>query len=171
VWKAVTCAQCQQPYAYLLELQATGADDDVLDLLGLNPPGAAQRAEAKAENNLAQKKQNCLLPVPCPQCGFYQADMARQLKEDAWLNPLQVAGAVVALLSLLPLYLGMPFGWVLAAVGTLAGLGLLAYGYVVAYRFDPNAGDPEVRKAIGRKHAVWGHQLAAIQAGDEKGTV
>ncbi len=51
-----------------------------------------------------------------------------------------------------------------------AGFGLLACGYVVAYRFDPNAGDPEVRKAIGREHSVWGEQLAAIRASDEKGT-
>ena len=167
VWKPVTCAQCQQPYAYLLELQAIGAEHD---LLFLDHAGAAQRAKAQAEQNLAQKSQNCILPVPCPQCGFYQADMARQLKENAWLNPLQIAGAVLAVLSLLPLLLDVTFGWALAAVGAATGLGLLVYGYVVAYGFDPNAGDPEPRKAIGRKHAVWGEQLAAIDVGDEKGT-
>ena len=164
VWKPVTCARCQQEYAYLLELRATGADHD---LLFLDHAGANRRARAQAEQNLAQKSQNVVLPVPCPHCGFYQADMARQLKENAWLNPVQIAGGVLALLSVAPLFLGLPLGWVLAAVGAPAGFGLLAYGYVVAYRFDPNGGDPEVRKAIGRKHSVWGEKLAAIEASDE----
>jgi hypothetical protein len=33
---------------------------------------------------------------------------------------------------------------------------------VVAFRFDPNAGDPEPRKAIGCSHAVWHEQLAEL---------
>jgi len=43
-------------------------------------------------------------------------------------------------------------------------LTLLAYGYVLAFRFDPNAGDPEPRKALGQRHAVWGEQLAELVA-------
>ena len=32
IWKFVTCEQCRQPYAYLLELEATGEDVDLFDV-------------------------------------------------------------------------------------------------------------------------------------------
>jgi hypothetical protein len=159
VWKFVSCAHCQQRYAYLLELEATGEDHD---LLFLDAEGSAQRAQAQAEQHLLQKSRNCVLPVPCPNCGFYQEEMAQQLKEEAWTNPAQVAGAVIGLLSLLPLACNIAYNWVLTLVLAAAGLTLLAYGYVLAFRFDPNAGDPEPRKAIGQVHAVWGEQLAKL---------
>src|SRR5262249_39241275 len=146
VWKFVSCAQCQQGYAYLLELEAHGEDHDLLSLDG---EGSARRARAQAEHNLLQKSRNCVLPVPCPSCGSYQDEMARQLKEEAHVNRFQVAGVVIALLALVPLAFGLAY-WVPALVLAVAGLALLAYGYVVAFRFDPNAGDPEPRKAIGR---------------------
>src|SRR3954454_22539883 len=86
VWKFVSCACCQQRYAYLLKLEATGEDHDLLFFDG---KGSAERARAQAEQNLVQKSRNVVLPVPCPSCGFYQDDMARKLKEGASINPLQ----------------------------------------------------------------------------------
>jgi hypothetical protein len=161
VWKFVSCAHCRQGYAYLLELEATGEDHDLLFLDG---KGSAERARAQAEHNLLEKSRNCVLPVPCPTCGFYQDDMARQLKEEAQINPLQVAGVVIALLSLIPLFIDIAYIWVLTVILAATGLTLVAYGYVLAFRFEPNAGDPEPRKALGRKHAVWGEQLAGLLA-------
>jgi hypothetical protein len=161
VWKVVACAHCQQRYAYLLELEATG---EYHDLLFLDGEGAAERARVKAEQNLLQKSRNVVLPVPCPNCGFYQDEMSRQLKEEANINPLQVAGVMVALSSLIPLAFDITYIWVLTIVLAIAGLTPLAYGYVIAFRFDPNAGDPESRKAQGRSHAVWGEQLAELLA-------
>jgi hypothetical protein len=38
--------------------------------------------------------------------------------------------------------------------------------YLVAFQFDPNAGDPEPRKVLGRTQAVWGEQLAELLATD-----
>src|SRR5688572_4805428 len=159
VWKFVSCAHCQQRYAYLLELEATGEDHDLLFLDG---EGSAQRARAQAEQNLAQKSRNVVLPVPCPNCGFYQEDMARMLKDEVSINSLQIAGAVIALLSLVPLAIGIPYIWVITLVLAVTGLALLAWGYVLAFRFDPNSGDPEPRKALGRGHAVWGEQLEEL---------
>src|SRR5262245_57108001 len=100
VWKLVSCAHCQQRYAYLLELEATGED---INLLFLEWEGSAERAQAKAEHNLAQKSSNVVLPVPCPNCGSYQDDMARNLKDEASINSVQIAGLVIAGLSLVPL--------------------------------------------------------------------
>jgi hypothetical protein len=161
VWKFVSCAHCQQGYAYLLELEATGEDHDLLFLDG---EGSAERARAKAEENLLRKSRNVVVPVPCPNCGCYQDDMARKLKDEVSINPLQIAGVVIAVLSLVPLAFSIPYIWVLTLVLAVAGVALLAYGYMVAFRFDPNAGDPEARKAVGRRHAVWGEQLAELLA-------
>ena len=161
VWKVVPCAHCQQRYAYLLELEATGEDHDLLFFDG---EGSAERARTKAEQNLLQKSRNVVLPIPCPNCGWYQDDMSRKLKEEVSINCLQIVGMLIAVLSLVPLALSIPFGWVLTLVLAVAGLFLVVYGYVVALRFDPNAGDPEPRKALGRKHAVSGEQLAELLA-------
>jgi hypothetical protein len=100
VWKFVWCARCQERYAYLLELEATGEDHDLLFLDG---KGSAERARTQAEQNLLQKSRNCVLPVPCPSCGWYQDDMSKKLREEASINGVQIAGLVIAVLSLIPL--------------------------------------------------------------------
>jgi hypothetical protein len=161
VWKVVSCGYCRQRYAYLLELEATG---EVHDLLFMDGKGSAELALAQAEQNLLQKSRNCVLPVPCPHCGYYQDEMVRQLKEDAHINPLQVAGVVIALLAIVPLFFDVAYLWVLTVILGVVGSALLAYGYVLAFRYDPNAGDPEPRKALGRRHAVCGEQLAEVLA-------
>jgi hypothetical protein len=167
VWKLVSCAHCQQRYAYLLKLEATGEDHDVLFWDG---EGSAERARAKAQHNLVQKSRNVVLPVPCPNCAAYQDDMARDLKEEASINLLQIAGLVMAGMALVPLVFDMPYRWVLTIVSAVAGLALLIFGYVVAFQFDANAGDPEARKALGRRHAVWGEKLAELLATHESGS-
>ena len=161
VWKFVCCAHCQQRYAYLLELDATGEDHDLLFLDG---KGSAERARARAEQNLLQKSRNVVVPVPCPACGFYQEDMSRVLKEEASLNRPQIVGLAVAALSLVPLAFGISYIWVITIVLAIVGLALVTWGYVLAFCFDPNAGDPEARKSLGQRHAVWGEQLAQLLA-------
>jgi hypothetical protein len=160
-WKLVSCEHCQQRYAYLLDLEAIG---EAHDLLFLNEKDAAERARMHAEHNLLQKTRNCVRPIPCPNCGFYQEEMSRQLKEEAWINRFQVVGAVLAVLSFIPLAFDVALIWALTLVLAAAGLTLVAYGYVVAFRFDPNAGDAEIRKAWGRRHAVRGEQLDGLLA-------
>ena len=90
--------------------------------------------------------------------------MAGLRKEEAAINSLQIAGVVIAGLSLVPLAFGIPYIWALTIALAAAGLALLVYGYVIAFRFNPNAGDPEPRKALGRRHAVWGEPLAELLA-------
>jgi hypothetical protein len=57
---------------------------------------------------------------------------------------------------------GNAWAWGAAIVGVVTGLSLLTYGCVIAFRFDPNAGDPTPRKAIGQSCALWGEQLADV---------
>jgi hypothetical protein len=161
VWKFVSCSHCQQRYAYLLELEATGEDHDLLFLDG---KGSAERAQAQAEQNLLQKSRNVVLPVPCPNCGWYQDDMSKMLRDEASINRVQIVGLVIAVISLIPLMFDMATTWVLTLLGALVGLTLAIYGTVLALRFDPNVGDPEPRKALGKRHAVWGEQLTDLMA-------
>jgi hypothetical protein len=161
VWKFVSCTHCQERYAYLLELEATGEDHDLLFLDG---KGSAERARAQAERNLLQKSRNVVLPVPCPSCGSYQDDMSQLLREEASVNRIQIVGLVIAVVSLIPLMFDMANTWVLTLLVAVVGLTLVAYGTVLAFRFDPNAGDLEPRKALGKRHAVWGEQLTELLA-------
>ena len=159
VWRFVSCEHCHQRYAYLLELEATGED-----LALLSADGSPERALAKAQENLSQKKQRCIIPVPCPCCGHYQATMSQLLKEEASINLFQIGGALIAVLGFILLALDIAYNWVIPLVIGVAAVGLLAYGYYLSSRFDPNAGDPEPRKALGRRDAVWGEQLAKLLA-------
>jgi hypothetical protein len=159
VWKFVSCEHCPQRYAYLLELVATGQDPPFL-----SADGSAERALAKAQENLSQKKQRCILPVPCPFCGHYQAEMSGLLKEEASINPFQIGGVLIAVLGFIPLAFDIAYNWVIPLVIGVAGVCLLAYGYYLSFRFDPNAADPDPRKALGQRHAVWGEQLAKLLA-------
>src|SRR5262249_30888431 len=88
-WKFVSCERCRQPYAYLMQLEAIG---DEHDLFYLDSERGAARAQIEAEKNLARKGQKCVLPVPCPNCGSYQKEMVRLLKEEASINPIQIIG-------------------------------------------------------------------------------
>ena len=159
VWKFVSCEPCPQRYAYLLELEATGEDRAFL-----YADGSPERALAKAQENLSQKKQRCILPVPFPCCGHYQAEMSRLLQEEASMNLFQLGGALLAVLGFIPLAFDSASNWVIPLVIGVAGVGLMAYGYYLSFGFDPNAGDPELRKALGQRHAVWGEQLAKLLA-------
>jgi len=157
--KVVSCEHCHQNYAYRLELRAIGVDHN---LLFLDSEGSARRAQAQAEQNLLKMCRNVVRPVPCPNCGFYQDDMVKLIKEQGMSKGPVISGLVVAALSLVPLAFEIPNIWVLTAAGVFAGLSLVAYADVAASRFDPNAGDPDRRKARGRKDAVWGEQLTEL---------
>ncbi|HEX4796660.1 MAG TPA: hypothetical protein VH370_22905 [Humisphaera sp.] len=162
--RMLTCAHCHEPYAVVLKLEARGENHDVLFVGG---EASADLARQKAQQNLLSKSQNVVHPVPCPTCGCYQDDMVRILKEERSINILQIVGGVISCLSLVPLAFSLGTVSVsLTVVMALLGLSLLARGLLQALRFDPNAGDPESRKALGRDQAVWGERLIELLASD-----
>jgi hypothetical protein len=75
-----------------------------------------------------------------------------------------VIWALIALLSLFPLAFDIPSIWALTVVLAVVGPSIVAYGCVLAHRFDPNAGDPDPRKVLGQRHSVWGEQLVELLA-------
>jgi hypothetical protein len=161
VWKLVRCRSCSENYAYQFEVEATGEGENLLFLDGA---AAAERALTMAEERFARKSQNTVLPVPCPNCGCYQDEMSNLLKEKASMNSLQITGAVLLGLSLAAFAFNIPYYWIISTALAVLGVVLLFYGYLIAFRFDANRGDPELRKAFGRKHALWGEQLAKFLA-------
>jgi hypothetical protein len=163
-WKVITCSHCRQRYAFLLELETTGTD--VGPPLWLDGEGATKRARARAEENLSKMARNLVYPLPCPNCGCYQPDMVDRLRAEGTSNAPTIAGLIVAALSLIPLAFRVPYIWVATAVGVSVGFGLVGYADWAAARWDPNAGDPEPRKARGRKRAVWGEQVDRLLATD-----
>jgi len=156
-WKLVCCEHCKERYAYMLQLEATG---DNLDLLFLEGEQSAEKAREKAQDNLDAISRNYVHPIPCPRCGFYQEEMSQKLKDEASINPLQVVGGSIVLLSSLIALL--VDGWITALVLAVVGFALLGYGMLVSFRFDANKGDPEPRKLLGQNHAVWGERLSEL---------
>ena len=161
VWKVLACSHCRKHYAFQLELETTGTEI----ASPLEPSDEAhRRAMANAEENLSKMAQNVVLPVPCPNCGCYQDDMVDRLKSEGTSNTPVIAGLIIAVLSLIPLAFNIPFNWVATAVGVCAGLGLIGYADWSTARWDPNAGNPEQRKTLGRKRAIWGDELERLLA-------
>lgn len=155
-WKFVKCIGCAQDYAYPLSAQTIGVDEDILFLDG---EASRKRAQANAQRNLEQMYKNAVLPVPCPHCGLYQPDMVNLLKEDAPSNRLFTAGLVLAVLSLGLPFTDVPGIWIATGLLLLTGVLLMGFADLSARRLDPNASDPEGRKQIGRKNALWGKHL------------
>jgi hypothetical protein len=129
-------------------------------------PEGARLAQARAEENLSKMGRNVVIPLPCPNCGCYQPDMVELLRTEGTSNAPVIAGSIVIVLSLIPLAFSVPYIWVATAVGVSVGFGLIGYADWASARWDPNAGDPEKRKARGRKRAVWGEELDRLLATD-----
>ena len=115
---------------------------------------------------MSKMARNVVFPLPCPNCGCYQPDMVNRLRAEGTSKAPVIAGLIVAVLSLIPLAFRVPYIWVATAVGVSVGFGLIGYADWAAARWDPNAGDPEPRKARGRKRAVWGEELDRLLAPD-----
>lgn len=161
VWKFVTCSSCQEEFAYLLQLEAIG---EVSKVIFMDNEEATQEAYAHAQRNLAKKSENVVLPTPCPCCGMYQEEMAAILKEEAYHDRIFGVGMAVTVLSFIPLALSIPNNWLVTIVGVAIGGAIMGYVELAAALYDPNSGDPEPRKRLGKKHTVWGENLAKLRA-------
>jgi hypothetical protein len=159
-WKAVSCEHCRQSYAVLVRLE--GEAPRVA--LGLSEEhGRQEEPDLRAQRVLAEEIQDCVVTVPCPNCGLYQKEMVRELKKDPPTNQFQLVGATVMVLFWIPLTWTMSHTAIMAVIVAAAGFGLLTYGYVVSFRYDPNIIDSDSRKAIAKSYAVSGEQLAMLR--------
>jgi hypothetical protein len=154
VVREVNCEKCGTQYFYAVRRRASGTGTSVY---GLDEAGARGRATDRAVTALQNSLQNAFDVVPCPNCGIYQARMVEFMKNAhlKWLLPvggLLIAGACLALVPVVSR--GNIVSAVAAAVLLLAGLGLIFFRYWSVDHYDPNQGDPEPRKQLGRNLAL-----------------
>jgi hypothetical protein len=150
--KEVVCEKCRTQYFYAVQCTESGLGTTVY---GIDEQGAQDRARrsagAKLENAL-----NCAIDlVPCPNCGTYPPDMVNLLKNAhmKWMALLGWLLVVVAPVLLVASLAGKPVLALASIAIGLAGLGLIMGRRMSAARYDPNAGDAEERKQIGRNLA------------------
>jgi hypothetical protein len=168
VLKLVPCEHCGAEYVYQLERSAQGSGTS---FLFLDNDGAQARASARAEAELRQLLERGVDLVPCPKCGWYQANMLPVARRQAYRG-MRNAGLCL-LIGVIPLALigglinaaagGAPGGdpaipWPVFLAGLivlgLAGAGLLVARVVRSASYDPNAGDVEAHKQLGQSRAM-----------------
>jgi hypothetical protein len=162
--KLVRCEACRLEFVYVVE---RSAESSAFSLLFLDESGAEKRAAESATRRLNSFLDRAVDPVPCPGCGWVQRHMFRPARA-LHRRGLLVAGGVVAI-GVIPLTLvggllnalvpavgpAIPWPLFLKLMGLVLaiGVGLMLAKVVLAYRFDPNAGDRDLNRMLGRERA------------------
>src|SRR4051812_41761719 len=93
VIKGVHCENCGCDYLYQLERTGVGKGSSPYYL---DNDGAKRRAQAGAQRALLKALQGCDT-APCPECGWYQAEMVKKMRGAyTWLLVLAICAGVVA---------------------------------------------------------------------------
>jgi hypothetical protein len=181
--KFVPCENCSTEYVYLLEREAVGARTSMYTP---SDEGAARHARAAAHDTLASVLENDFDPVPCPSCGHYQRYMFPKLLGNTGLGVrvlLVVVSAVGVLAAISALHRSVTYlerpndqrfaqmvtAWSVLGLLCLVGVGLAILNKVKIRRFNPNAGDPQARIALGQSRAITRAQFEEAQR--SKGSV
>jgi hypothetical protein len=154
-WKVVQCEKCITLYAYCMLVEASASS---VSFLNLNTEWAREDAATGAVQRLHKKAKRAKGAVPCPECGSYQRDMFNRVRRKS-VHWLQIVGGLVLACAPACVMLEEFGGWIIAGGLALVGGGFIASGMFLRSRVDPNAGDPEPRKQLGRSHSVWGAKL------------
>jgi hypothetical protein len=175
--KFVPCEDCSVEYVYVIEREAIGAG---ASMYMLNNEGAADHATSAAGETLSAVLENDFDPVPCPACGHYQRYMFPKLLGNTglWvrlvllvvivLGCLATVNAVYHSISYLLHLADGGFGqlvttWSVLLLLGVTGFGLSTVNNVLIRRFNPNAGDPQERIAIGRSRAITRKEFEKAQ--------
>jgi hypothetical protein len=153
VVKEVTCVKCRTCYCYAMKRTEFGTGTSVY---GIDTQGAVDSAANRAAQKLQTALNDSFELVPCPNCGDYQPDMVTFLRNaqlkwlliPAWIC---ILGALVAFPFTVRHNNTSYFG--ANAIALLVGIGLILFRKYVGSRHDPNTGDPESRKQLGRSKA------------------
>jgi hypothetical protein len=94
--RSVRCENCGANFSYPYFARGVGRDGSPYFL---DNQGAATRAAAQAKKRLKQEVTDGTSMVPCPQCGWYQKKMVREMRLS---RPLSIScGVWLALLGLI----------------------------------------------------------------------
>lgn len=150
VVKFVRCEQCNHDYAYRMRRQIESSSFSVL---GLDNSAAASRAAEDAERRVLRVLENSCDPVPCPECGLYQAAMVPRSRRIrlVWLwkfgitlIPLSIPAAIFPIKLFPPESKASAAGLICGSV-LLVSLTIILARYWSNRRYDPN-GKPVTRR-------------------------
>jgi hypothetical protein len=153
--KEIVCAKCRTTYAFTVNRTVEGYGTS---LYNADDEGAMKRANESAQANLKHSLENAIELAPCPNCGAYQPAMVAFLKNAhlKWLYlpaaAFLVAGVFAGFLTYVQ---STPVVMFSAAALILVGVGLIAFRLRAASTFDPNAGDPKERIALGQRLVLF----------------
>lgn len=163
VFKEITCEHCNSKFVYLLTREAEGF---AMGIAMVDLTGANDYASNKANAELRRSLERGMDPVPCPSCGWYQSAMIPLIRRDHrfWMFLTGMLsfllGGLIAIVGVLSQFSkekstardGISFiqggAWLVAI-----GLGLIFARKLLASFVEPNGGDPEERKELGRQRA------------------
>ena len=171
--RTVNCEHCGYQFAYFVQrgAQATAMGTGLFFLIDprfWKYGGYDGLAQARAERQLAKALEREIDPVLCPECGRLQANMESILRRRlAWdvgsqwigrgvitsvigLGLLAIALPVFLDESLSSMLLG-PIWLAVAALVTIAGLGMVSYKFICQWQYQPDFStiDPEWGLATG----------------------
>lgn len=134
IWKPVACENCGCVYYYQIKDQASGSSTD---FLWLNKQGAMDSAKGRANQNLENRFKNAVRNYPCPDCGFYQTEMIKRMRNNIWQR-----GIVFGILAF-----ALVFSFTTSAINSLTALGYsFIAGAIVClttlsklYNYNPNS--------------------------------
>src|SRR4051794_26888946 len=89
----VECALCGRKFSYLLKRTAFASCSQLVSITDHEKKGTDARAQAWLQQRLAREFD----PVPCPGCGDYQPEMAKQLKAGRWRGLLKYQKVLLSL--------------------------------------------------------------------------
>jgi len=143
--KEACCEKCGAHYLYTLTRKVTGTGSSPYYL---NNAGAQKRSRKDAEKKLVKALKKGVDPVPCPQCGWLQADMVRVVRKGNY-KWMKVLGWTIVLVGI-AIWV-VPMIWtsdnadydpaLFGMAASVVALGVLMFGlrFWRQRRFDPNA--------------------------------
>jgi hypothetical protein len=134
IWKPVVCENCGCVYVYQIKHQTSGS---ATNLLWLNKQGAINSARFNANRNLEKYLKKQVRNYPCPECGFYQAEMIKRMKKNIWQQAIAVGGIAFVLIIILTASSSSPLFYALLSSGIVGSFSLRKL-----VGFDPNDDAP-----------------------------
>jgi hypothetical protein len=167
VTKQVTCEKCRCEYVYQLRRQGTGSAKAALFASG---DKEARRAAADAQTELRRQLNYEDDPVPCPDCGWLQKTMVKEMRGSRAAGFFLLGAAVTFVwwvFSVATDFRHGPPHPMLVALGV--GVLIFAVGTFATYKlWDPNMKSPEWKakaaKAQGVRRAEYEKQVAEQEA-------
>ena len=165
--KRVRCEQCETRYNYVMERQAEAGSRRPF---GIGADDAARDVRSEARERLRRRLADEVDPVPCPECGRFQAEMVETMLEEdyGWVRlfPLWIAliglivVPVVAFLTFLFIKLGDGFVEYPILIPVVAVVYFLPFALIWfrgrsrRARYNPNESEPlKARLRYARRRA------------------